>query len=1162
MSFGVFVHKFNTKGLLYDDVVSSDDNRLTSRTYVKNTMTGIVDDSLVQVDGSGVAANDFAKFTANGVEGRSYAEVLADLSGQAAAAFSLNSQKITNLAVPTAAADAATKGYVDAAIEGLDVKESVRLASTANVAGSYSSGVLTLSSGGVLAIDGGNVALSDRVLLKDQGGGASHVQNGIYTCTTAGEAASGTDPNTGSAYTGGDAQFGSSSSISNITMTAATLSSSSSSVSYASYTGSAYTPPANGVVIFTTGSATLAFNLAASTDSLNTLTGASAGGTFGPIGAINEAYSSVSVISVTASTTVTVRSRTVAPLVSLMASDELDENTTSISISAGWGGSTIPTGKYLEFKNWGGNAWYWRVQSDIANGDTSISVAFDSDSSYSSTPSFYPSASSTFAMFDGQSGGSAVAAVLTRAGDFDADADITAGAFCFVEEGTASADSGFVLSTNEPITLDSTALGFTQFSSAGVVTAGAGITKTGVAISIASGAVTNAMLAGSIVNAKLSNSSVSFGGVSLDLGGTNATPAFDLTNATNYPTTSLTGTITSAQLAGSVANAKLANSAITIAGASTALGGSITADVIAGQISAATITNAQLAGSIVNAKLSNSSVSFGGVSVSLGAADLTPAFDLAHATGLPISSGVAGLGTDVASALAGTLDTDLSAVSGSDNSIASAKAIKAYVDSVAQGLSVKDSVRVATTAAITIATALNSGDSIDGVTLANGDRVLVKDQTPASQNGIYVVAASPARSDDFDATADVSEGAFFFVEEGSTNADNGFVMTSEDVTVDSDSIAFVQFSGAGQITAGAGLTKVANALSISSGAVTNAMLAGSISNDKLAGSIANAKLSNSSVSFGGVSVSLGGTNATPAFDLTNATSYPTSSLDGTITSAQLAGSVANAKLANSAITIAGASTALGGSITADVIAGQISAATITNAQLAGSVANAKLANSAITIAGASTALGGSITADAIAGQISAATITNAQLAGSIANDKLAGSIAASKLADAPLQDVAGLAVTDGNFIVGNGSNFVAESGATARASLALGSAAGEALTATVETTPSTLPTTVATLKGVYAYNLTSLSAEQALTLPASYAAGDVGAMVRFKLNSEAIGSGATVKIQAGTVNGQKMMIDGDPHIVLDQPYQSVTLCLTKVMSSSSPSTDELCWSIL
>ena len=176
MSFGVFVHKFDTKNKLYDGAVSSEDNRLTSRAYVKNTMTGIVDDSLVQIDGSGVAANDFARFTANGVEGRSYAEVLADLSGQAAAAFSLNSQKITNLAVPTAAADAATKGYVDAAIEGLDVKESVRLASTANVAGSYSSGVLTLSSGGVLAIDGGNVALSDRVLLKDQTTGS---QNGV-----------------------------------------------------------------------------------------------------------------------------------------------------------------------------------------------------------------------------------------------------------------------------------------------------------------------------------------------------------------------------------------------------------------------------------------------------------------------------------------------------------------------------------------------------------------------------------------------------------------------------------------------------------------------------------------------------------------------------------------------------------------------------------------------------------------------------------------------------------------------------------------------------------------------------------------------------------------------------------------------------------------------
>jgi len=90
-----------------------------------------------------------------------------------------------------------------------------------------------------------------------------------------------------------------------------------------------------------------------------------------------------------------------------------------------------------------------------------------------------------------------------------------------------------------------------------------------------------------------------------------------------------------------------------------------------------------------------------------------------------------------------------------------------------------------------------------------------------------------------------------------------------------------------------------------------------------------------------------------------------------ITNAMLNGSIANDKLANDGITIAGVDTSLGGTITADTIAGQISADTITNSQLA---------NDNITIAGASTALGGTITADTIAGAISNDTITNAQLA--------------------------------------------------------------------------------------------------------------------------------------------------------------------------------------
>ena len=85
------------------------------------------------------------------------------------------------------------------------------------------------------------------------------------------------------------------------------------------------------------------------------------------------------------------------------------------------------------------------------------------------------------------------------------------------------------------------------------------IADTGVA-TIATGAVDNAMLSGSIANNKLANDSVSFGGVSVDLGASDSTPAFDLTDATNYPTSSLVGTITNTQLAGSIAASKLAGS--------------------------------------------------------------------------------------------------------------------------------------------------------------------------------------------------------------------------------------------------------------------------------------------------------------------------------------------------------------------------------------------------------------------------------------------------------------------------------------------------------------------------------------------------------------------------------------------------------------------------
>jgi hypothetical protein len=148
-------------------------------------------------------------------------------------------------------------------------------------------------------------------------------------------------------------------------------------------------------------------------------------------------------------------------------------------------------------------------------------------------------------------------------------------------------------------------------------------------------------------------------------------------------------------------------------------------------------------------------------------------------------------------------------------------ATKGYVDAVKQALDIKDSVRVATTANITIASDLNVGDTIDGVTLADGDRVLVKDQSTASENGIYVAGSSPVRAADANTSAEVTSGMFCFVEEGTVGGDNGFVLTTNDtITLDTTDLTFVQFSGAGQVIAGDALSKSGNTLNVNDDDIT------------------------------------------------------------------------------------------------------------------------------------------------------------------------------------------------------------------------------------------------------------------------------------------------------------------------------------------------------
>ena len=131
---------------------------------------------------------------------------------------------------------------------------------------------------------------------------------------------------------------------------------------------------------------------------------------------------------------------------------------------------------------------------------------------------------------------------------------------------------------------------------------------------------------------------------------------------------------------------------------------------------------------------------------------------------------------------------------------------KSYVDSVAQGLDTKASVVAATTTNGTLATAFANGQVVDGVTLATGNRILIKNQTDQTVNGIYVVAASgaPTRSDDMNADAEFPS-AYVFVEQGTVNADTGWVCTNNSVTLGSTNIVWAQFSGAGTYTASDGV---------------------------------------------------------------------------------------------------------------------------------------------------------------------------------------------------------------------------------------------------------------------------------------------------------------------------------------------------------------------
>ena len=291
-----------------------------------------------------------------------------------------------------------------------------------------------------------------------------------------------------------------------------------------------------------------------------------------------------------------------------------------------------------------------------------------------------------------------------------------------------------------------------------------------------------------IGNSSLSNSSVSYGGVSLALGATDATPAFDLQDATSYPASALTGTVANNQVATGIDAIKIADGSVTNAEF---------------QYINTLSSNAQTQLDAKVAKASNLS-------------DLASASTARTNLGL----GTMAVQNSATVSISGGSITGLSTPSNNSD-----VAIKSYVDDAVAGLRTRTIAEVATTANVNLSNGLEAGDTIDGVTLVAGDRVLVKDQSTATENGLYIAVSSGSASRDpeHDTIAELS-GGMVVVNQGSTNDNKIFLCTTDnDGSLDSTNINYVQVtpSNTGTVTS-IGVTQSGSEFSISGSPVTSA----------------------------------------------------------------------------------------------------------------------------------------------------------------------------------------------------------------------------------------------------------------------------------------------------------------------------------------------------
>jgi hypothetical protein len=369
-----------------------------------------------------------------------------------------------------------------------------------------------------------------------------------------------------------------------------------------------------------------------------------------------------------------------------------------------------------------------------------------------------------------------------------------------------------------------------------------------------------------------------------------------INGATIGASTAAAGTFTNLTVSSAATIASAAISAGTINGA--VIGGSTAAAITGTNITANTGFSGPLTGAVTGNVTGNLTGNVtgnvtgnitGNVTGNVTAASGTSTFNNVTISGsLDMDSGTSATITGLASP---TNDSDA--------------ATKGYVDALAQGIDAKASVVVATTANIT----LSGTQTIDGVAVSVGDRVLVKDQSTASQNGIYLCASSTwTRTTDADSWTELV-AAFTFVEKGTSNSDSGWVCTVDaGGTLGSTSVTFAQFSGAGQITAGDGLTKSGNTLNV--GTASSGRIVVNSDNIDLATSGISAG-TYQSVTFDAYGRATAGTNPTTiaGYNISNAyTKTEIDSIFGSTTAAATSASNAATSASNAATSASNAST--------------------------------------------------------------------------------------------------------------------------------------------------------------------------------------------------------------------------------------------------------------